>query len=139
MSTPRSLPLLLRVAHGVRKRHEGVCAAHGLTFQQFNVLRILAGEEARGGEGLPTMTIRERLLEPGPGITRFVRQLRDRGWVVTASAPADRRQQIVRLTTAGRTKLQELEGPIRNLAAAILQPLTEAEHAQLRHLLHELT
>lgn len=120
MSTPRLLPELLRVAHAVRKRHKQTCAAHGLTFQQFNVLRILVGEERRTGEGLPVMTIRQRLLEPGPGITRFVRQLVDAGLVSTTASAADRRSQIVELTPAGHAKLAELEKPIRQLSEELL-------------------
>lgn len=134
-NTPRLLPELLRIAHTIRKQHERLCESHGLTFQQFNVLRILAGEQRRTGEGLAIMTIRERLLEPGPGITRFVRSLEKLGWVETVENPADRRSQIVSLTPAGLEKLTELQEPVYHLSEEILVNFTADERKALSQLL----
>ena len=139
MSSPRLLPELLRVAHRIRKLHEQRCAEHDLTFQQFNVLRILAGEERRNGEGLPIMEVRRRLIEPGPGVTRFVKQLRERGWVDVAQNAADRRSQLVRLTPAGRAKLSEMEQPVRRLAEDILVPFTAAQRETMSALLRQFS
>ena len=139
MSSPRLLPELLRLAHRIRKLHERRCAEHGLTFQQFNVLRILVGEERRGGEGLPIMEIRRRLIEPGPGVTRFVKQLRDRGWVSVVENAADRRSQLVRLTAAGKAQLEDLEEPIRQLAEDILAPFSPTQRETLSELLRQFS
>ena len=139
MSAPRLLPELLRVAHQIRKLHEQRCADHGLTFQQFNVLRILVGEEHRTGEGLPIMEIRRRLIEPGPGVTRFVKQLRERGWVSAVENAADRRSQLVRLTPAGKAQLESLEEPVRRLSEEILAPFSPNQREALSELLGQFT
>ena len=135
MATERVIPLLLRVAHRVRRRHEDACATHGLTFQQFNVLRILAGAERAGDPGLPTMEIHARLLEPGAGITRFVKQLAGLGLIETFRPASDQRRQEVRLTPAGRARLAELAPAIAAEAEAELAGLDAAGRARLGELL----
>ena len=63
---------LLSAADRVRTSFETVCARFDITGQQYNVLRILRGAEP---EGLPTLTIAERVIERTPGITRMVDRL----------------------------------------------------------------
>jgi DNA-binding MarR family transcriptional regulator len=46
--------------------------------QQYNVLRILRGA---GGNGLPTLSIVERMIENAPGITRLIDRLEKKGLV----------------------------------------------------------
>ena len=50
---------LLRTADAVKRSLAQVIAPHGITPQQYNVLRILRGA---GPDGLPTLTIGERMI-----------------------------------------------------------------------------
>src|SRR5919202_6306910 len=70
---------LLSAADRVRASFETVCARFDITAQQYNVLRILRGA---GPEGLPTLTIADRMIERTPGITRIVDRLESNGLVV---------------------------------------------------------
>ena len=45
---------------------------HGISLQQYNVLRILRGA---GKEGTPTLDIADRMIEKTPGITRLLDKL----------------------------------------------------------------
>jgi DNA-binding MarR family transcriptional regulator len=99
---------LLRTAHIVRRSAEAIAGSEGLSLQQYNVLRILRG--ARGP--LPTMEISERLIEPAPGVTRFVNALEKRGLIRREQWAGDRRQVLCQITASGLKVLERLDGPI---------------------------
>lgn len=131
MARERTIPLLLRVAHAVRRRHRAVCERHGLTFQQFNVLRVLAGAARAGEGGLLTMELAERLIEPGVGITRLVTRLEARGLLASERPAADARRRECRLTNAGRELLTALAPEIRAEAEAELRGFDDARRGRL--------
>ena len=134
----RSIPLLLKVAHLIRRRHGAVCERFGLTFQQFNVLRILAGAERQGHSGLGIMEISARLIEPGAGITRFVHQLQQLGWIETFRVASDHRRQECRLTLEGRLKIQEVAPSIAREAEIELMGIDAPEEQHLIRLLTKM-
>jgi DNA-binding MarR family transcriptional regulator len=131
-------PLLLRAAHRVRQRHAEVCEEHGLTFQQFNVLRILRGAEDGGEGALPTMEVADRMIEPVPGITRFMAQLEEKGWVQRTQCPDDGRRLLCRITEDGRAALARLDDPIERLAAELDASLSEDERETVMRFLTRL-
>src|SRR5688500_20314491 len=63
---------LLRTADALKRHYAHVIEPHGITLQQYNVLRILRGA---GPDGLPTLTVGERMIEQTPGVTRLVDRL----------------------------------------------------------------
>src|SRR5256885_14010937 len=60
---------ILRTAAVVQRHIAQVVEASGVTIQQYNVLRILRGA---GDAGLPTLAIRDRMIEEAAGITRLL-------------------------------------------------------------------
>jgi DNA-binding MarR family transcriptional regulator len=60
---------LMRTADLVRRHGAAIVEPHGITLQQFNVLRILRGA---GDEGLPTLEVADRMIERTPGVTRLL-------------------------------------------------------------------
>src|SRR4029077_205344 len=60
---------LMRTADLVRRHMTALVEPHGITLQQFNVLRILRGA---GDDGLPTLEVAERMVEQTPGVTRLL-------------------------------------------------------------------
>ena len=126
---------LVRTAARLRREHEALCQRHGLTGQQFNVLRILRGAD-RGGEGhLPTMTVGERMVEPEPGITRLMGRLEAKGLVLRVRCPADARCVRCALTPAGAAALDALDAPLAALHARSLAGLADADVSTLCGLL----
>ena len=63
---------LVATADRVRDGLSQVVEPHGITLQQYNVLRILRGA---GASGLPTLEIAARMVEKSPGITRLIDRL----------------------------------------------------------------
>jgi DNA-binding MarR family transcriptional regulator len=104
---------LLRTADLLRRNLTRASEPHGITFQQYNVLRILRGA---GEGGLPTLAIGERMVEQTPGVTRLLDRLEVKALVVRSRGPTDRRQVICRLTSEGRHLLSGLD-PVMEAAA----------------------
>ena len=57
---------LVRTADEGRRTFESLVTPHGVSIEQYNVLRILRGA---GDAGLPTLAIRERMIEEAAGMT----------------------------------------------------------------------
>src|ERR1035437_4343698 len=78
---------LLRTADLIRRHAAAVVEPHGITTQQFNVLRILRGA---GGDGLPTLEVGARMVEQTPGVTRLLDRLEAKDLVRRQRCPNDR-------------------------------------------------
>jgi DNA-binding MarR family transcriptional regulator len=100
---------LLLTADRLRRDLARVVEPHGLTLQQYNVLRILRGA---AGQALPTLDVAERMIERTPGITRLLDRLERKGLVRRERCPEDRRQVLVALSPAGRRLLAGLDAPM---------------------------
>lgn len=101
-----SVIALLRTADLLRRHLSRVVEPNGITLQQYNVLRILRGA---GEEGLPTLSIAERMIEQTPGVTRLLDRLEAKGLVSRCRGESDRRQVLCRLTPGGRNLLAQLD------------------------------
>lgn len=127
---------LMRTAAVVKRPVAKVVEGHGLSLAQYNVLRILRGA---GDEGLPTLTIRERMIEEAAGITRLIDKLeaaalvrRDRG------ASSDRRQVFCRITEKGLAVLAELDPAVTSADEHTLALLDDARLDELLRVLEEV-
>lgn len=105
---------------------------HGLTVQQYNVLRILRGAEP---EGLPTLAIAKRMVERAPGITRMIDRLETKGLVGRERRNTDRRCVHCRITPKGLRLLERLDAPIDAADDAALAMLGAQEIEELTRLL----
>jgi len=98
---------LLKTSDVLRRFLATLAEPHGITLQQYNVLRILRGA---GPEGLPTLEIAERLIEQAPGVTRLLDRLEGKGLVKRQRCPLDRRQVTCRITPRGLKQLARMDG-----------------------------
>jgi MarR family transcriptional regulator, organic hydroperoxide resistance regulator len=108
---------------------------HGISLQQYNVLRILRGA---GKEGTPTLDIADRMIEKTPGITRLLDKLEGKHLVRRKRCPEDRRQVLCWITDAGLNLLAELDKPVVQASISCLQSLTQAELKQLISILEKV-
>ncbi len=97
--------LLVTAGHVARALDE-VCVAHGITHDQYNVLRILRGVHP---EGHPRYAIAERLIDRSPDVTRLLDRLGREGLVERSRSDEDRRLSISRITDQGMTLLKEID------------------------------
>ncbi len=120
---------LLRTADDSRRYATQALEPAGVTLQQYNVLRILRGA---GEQGLPTLSVAERMVERTPGVTRLIDRMEKKGWVTRERCTEDRRRVWCRITPVGLALLEELDDTINRVDAA---PGTVLEDAELQELI----
>ena len=126
---------LLRTGDLVKHRFHELFAAAGVTFQQYNVLRILRGA---GDEGLATLEIGDRMIERTPGITRLLDRLEGKGLVRRVRCPEDRRKVLCHISSSGRDLLASLDAPVMEADEAVFRGMNEADVDTLIQILDRL-
>src|SRR5216683_1961369 len=97
---------LLRTADLVRRQVATLVEPHGITTQQYNVLRILRGA---GADGLPTLEVADRMIEQTPGVTRLLDRLEAKELVRRQRCPKDRRQHLCWISPEGLSLLDKID------------------------------
>jgi MarR family transcriptional regulator, organic hydroperoxide resistance regulator len=115
---------VLRTADELRRSLDNLIVPHGLSPEQYNVLRILRGA---GPNGLPTLEIAARLLEKNPGITRLIDKLEAKKLIHRKRCESDRRQVFCTITTAGADLVGILDKPARHKNQQMFRGLSEAQ------------
>ncbi len=126
---------LQRTASLLMQKFSQNLRAYELTPTQYNVLRILRGARP---EALTCSTIGDRLVTPGPDVTRLVDRLVRRGLVDRRRDSHDRRVVRVRIDAAGVSLLAQLDAKVLAWIEVLLGPLPEDELASLIALLGRL-
>lgn len=117
--TRSSLPIaLLRAREAVMARFRPMLAGHGLTEQQWRVLRALAEYEE-----LEVSQLAEKAVILGPSLSRILRSFETQGLVGKRRDGADRRRFWLRLTDDGRAMI------------ALVQPDSIAIYSEIETLL----
>lgn len=88
---------------------ERVLTPHGLSFTQYNVLRMLRGA---GRSGLCRNEIRDRLISRMPDTTRLLDRMEAAGLVSRVRSTEDRRLVNTTLTSRGRQVVDKLDDAI---------------------------
>ena len=123
---------ILRTAALLQRHISQVVEGSGVTIQQYNVLRILRGA---GTVGLPTLAIRDRMIEEAAGITRLLDKLESSGHVIRERSTPDRRQVVCQITPAGLRLLTQLDEPVDAANERALASLSDDETNSLIELL----
>jgi DNA-binding MarR family transcriptional regulator len=126
---------IVRTTSLIRRAVAVIVEQAGITPAQYNVLRILRGA---GTAGLPTLAVRDRLIEEAPGITRLLDKLELAGFVRRERATPDRRQVICFITPHGLALLKKLDPIITQADETGGAGLTVAEQKTLIKLLDKV-
>jgi DNA-binding MarR family transcriptional regulator len=118
---------LMRTTDLVRRQATALVEPHGITLQQYNVLRIL-----RGGE------VAERMVEQTPGITRLLDRLEAKGFVKRQRCPKDRRQHLCWITPKSAALLEKLDDPMVQFGEHLMKGLKLEDRNTLVRLLDAL-
>lgn len=111
----RSLPMaLLKAREAVMQKFSPALKEHGLSPQQWRVIRVLVEEEA-----LDATEIAERCSLLMPSLSRILQNLHGRGLVDRKTASNDQRRSLVSITAEGRKLFQTLS------------PINEARYAYI--------
>lgn len=115
---------LLRTADDSKRFLSHLLDAEDVTLQQYNVLRILRGA---GDDGLPTLSVAERMVERTPGVTRLIDRMERKGWVTRERCSQDRRRVWCMITKEGLALLDRLDAPVDAVDDALAGALSEKE------------
>jgi DNA-binding MarR family transcriptional regulator len=107
---------------------------YDLTPAQYNTLRILRGA---GPDALTCGEIGERLVSPGPDVTRLLDRLEQGGLVTRLRDAEDRRVVRARITEKGIDLLDRLDEPVGEMLARLLGNLGPAKLKSLVALLEQ--
>ena len=100
---------LMRTADAVLRGLAAALKPHGISPEQYNVLRILRGA---GRAGLPCGEIAARMVTRDPDMTRLLDRLEARSLIARARDTEDRRVVITRIAPAGLRLLAGLDAPL---------------------------
>jgi len=130
----RSLPMsLLRAREAVMRQFRPNLREHGLTEQQWRILRALASIEAAEVTELARTAF---LL--GPSLSRILRDLEARNLIERKTAKADQRRSMVSISREG-VKLMALVAPSSEaIYAEITQRFGARKLAELQEMLGQL-
>ncbi len=116
------------------ERFNEILKAYDLSPEQFNVLRILKGQN-----GKPTnmCVIQERMIAKTSNTTRLVDKLLLKELVTREICPDNRRKMEIAITEKGLELLAELNPKVECHESALSQNLTTEELEQLNYLLEK--
>lgn len=122
----------LRTADHLLRGEVQLLKSAGLSFAQYNVLRILRGSEP---DGLTCGAISERMVNRDPDITRLLDRLEARRLVARSRDKDDRRVIVTRITGSGLKLLDELDEPVDRVHRDQLKHLGRKQLETLAELL----
>lgn len=126
---------LLRTSDQLQRRLAAAVEPHGLTVQQYNVLRILRGAHP---EAVPTLEIATRMIEQAPGITRLLDRLEAKKLIERVRCSKDRRRVLCTIAPAGLALLAELDRPMFETERDCFASLSGEQIRSLIQLLDDL-
>jgi MarR family 2-MHQ and catechol resistance regulon transcriptional repressor len=100
------LMAIVRAAEIFKRNHSGVFRNYGLSFPQYNVLRVL--EASKKGRN-KISDVSRIMLVPGANITGIAKRLEKDGFIIKKSDPADDRVTILEITPKGKKTLKNIE------------------------------
>jgi DNA-binding MarR family transcriptional regulator len=119
---------LLVAAEHVDQALAPLWAQHGITADQYNVLRILRGVHP---DGHPRNEVARRMIHRAPDVTRMLDRLVRQGLVRRRRNSADRRESVATITDAGLALLARIDPEVHGLQTTLTRVLGERELREL--------
>ncbi len=126
---------LMLTREAVVRVQERLFEGHGLTIQQYNVLRIVRGGPVKGH---PIFEIERRMIYRFANVTRLVDRLEVQGLLKRVADPRDRRVSRVVITPKGRRLMERLDEPVHDMAVRMTSCCEEDECLALARQLERL-
>ena len=122
------LMAIVRAAEIFKRTHTGVFRNYGLSFPQYNVLRVLDSSENGRNK---ISTVGQIMLVPGANMTGLAKRLERGGFIIRKSDPGDERVTILEITPKGKRTLKHIEAEKDQWLELMLKNLSETEKLAL--------
>lgn len=130
----RSLPMsLLRAREAVMRQFRPSLRDHGLTEQQWRILRALASVDT-----IEVTELAHDAFLLGPSLSRILRDLEARHLIARQVAKADLRRSVVSISAKGLRLIEAVAPSSEAIYAAITRRYGARKLAELQDMLHEL-
>ena len=130
----RSLPMsLLRAREAVMRQFRPSLREHGLTEQQWRILRALAAIEA-----VEVTELARTAFLLGPSLSRILRDLEARNLIERKTAKADQRRSMVSISKVGLKLMASVAPTSEAIYAEITRRFGARKLAELQEMLGEL-
>ena len=122
------LMAIVRAAEIFRRNHSVIFRNYGLSFPQYNVLRVL--EASRNGMN-KISDVSRIMLVPGANITGIAKRLEKDGFIIKKSDAADERVTILEITPKGKRTLKNIVKEKDERLELMLNNLSENQKLEL--------
>ncbi|WP_421811223.1 MarR family winged helix-turn-helix transcriptional regulator [Flagellimonas sp.] len=129
---PRTLIHMELVHTRINEVMTGALKPFEVSMQQFNVLRILRGQQ---GKPANLSTINERMVTKMSNTTRLVDKLIAKGYVHRCVCPSNRRKVEIVITDSGLEALSQMDAALEKAHDILLKNFNTEELKQLNQLL----
>jgi DNA-binding MarR family transcriptional regulator len=131
-----ALVALMKAALSLVRDLDAACQQHGITHDQYNVLRILRGVFP---EGHPRGEISARLISRAPDVTRMLDRLESRKLIRRGWHPSNRRLSIATITEEGLALLKDVDQLILQEHGRYTAGVPDEDLALLRRVCQRMT
>lgn len=133
-NTRRSLPMsLLRAREVVMAQFRPILAQHGVSEQQWRVIRVL-GEQSP----LDATELAERASILAPSLTRIIKALEERKLITRSKVEGDGRRVMLAITPRGRVLIAEVAPESSAIYEEVQKRIGHERYEQLLDLLETL-
>ena len=129
------LMAIIRAAEHFKRVHSSVFRNFGLSFPQYNVLRVL--DASKNGQN-KISDVSRIMLVPGANITGLAKRLEKDGFIIKKSNPEDDRVTLLEITPLGKKTLQKIEKEKDHWMELMMENLSKNEKVALLDLVKRI-
>ena len=122
------LMAIIRAAEHFKRVHSSVFRNFGLSFPQYNVLRVL--DASQNGQN-KISDVSRIMLVPGANITGLAKRLEKDGFIIKKSDPEDDRVTLLAITPKGKKTLKNIENEKDQSLGLMMKNLSNKEKVEL--------
>jgi DNA-binding MarR family transcriptional regulator len=122
------LMAIVRAAENFKRTHATIFRKHGLSFPQYNVLRVL--DASRNGRNRIS-DISRIMLVPGANMTGIAKRLERDRFLLRKSDPSDERVTILQITAKGKKTLRNIKEEKDRILDKILSGVSQKDKLDL--------
>jgi DNA-binding MarR family transcriptional regulator len=131
----RVMMAIVRVAEGFKKNSSAVVKKWGLTFSQYNLLRVL--DSSKNGQN--TMrNVNRIMLVSSANMTGIAKRLEKNGFIIRTSDPNDDRLKRLQITPAGIQVLKDISDHKERSLRRYLKKYSDKQKSALMETLREI-
>ena len=131
----RVMMAIVRVAERFKKESAAIFKKYGLTFPQYNVLRVL--DASKNGQNM-VRDINRIMLVSGANMTGITKRMEKTGFIIRKSDPTDDRLKWLEITVKGRSVLKDIAGDKERNVKRYLNRHSADKKAEILSILNEI-